>query len=151
MMPGKKNKTKSPAGNSGLNPETTSQEQNHDQTMDPNAGSVAAVELPRQETQGDESDMSPDSAIKAFDELYDMTDDPAAVDPPPPQTDDLIMGDGIEEEDAFLLPESQSFVPGTAEDFTEKMRQVQRPEMEARVEEEGEERPYSQTIPPMGK
>ncbi len=29
---------------------------------------------------------------------------------------------GHEEDDKFLLPESQNFVPGTAEDFTEKMR-----------------------------
>ncbi len=32
------------------------------------------------------------------------------------------MNDGTEEEDVSLLPESQNFVPGTAEDFTEKMR-----------------------------
>jgi hypothetical protein len=32
------------------------------------------------------------------------------------------MNDGTEEEDVFLLPESQNFVHGTAEHFTEKMR-----------------------------
>jgi hypothetical protein len=89
--------------------------------MSPNASSVAAGELPRQETQADEGD----AAIKAFDDLYDMHDmseDQTAKDPPSPQTEDLTLEDGIEEEDVFLLPESQNFVPGTAEDFTEKMK-----------------------------
>jgi hypothetical protein len=117
-MPGKRNKTKSPAENSGLTPETTSQEQNPDQTMSPNASSVAAEQLPRHETQANESD----AAIKAFDDLFDMSDDQTAKDRPPPQSEDLTMNDGTEEEDVFLLPESQNFVPGTAEDFTEKMR-----------------------------
>jgi hypothetical protein len=120
-MPSKTNKTKAkpPAGNPGLTPETTSKEQNPDHNMNPNESSVAAGELPRHETQTDESD----SALKAFDELYDDTpDDWTAKDPPPPQSEEITMGDGIEEEDVFLLPESQNFVPGTAEDFTEKMK-----------------------------
>ena len=86
--------------------------------MSPNASSVAAGELPRQETQAKEGD----AAIKAFDDLFGMSDDQTAKDPPPPQTEDLTMEDGIEEEDVFLLPESQNFIPGTAEDFTENMR-----------------------------
>ena len=98
-MPGKKNKTKSPAGNSGLTPETTSQEQNPDQTMSPNASSVAAEQLPRHETQANESD----AAIKAFDDLFDMSDDQTAKDRPPPQSENLTMNDGTEEEDVFLL------------------------------------------------
>jgi hypothetical protein len=55
-----------------------------------------------------------DAAIKALDDLLDMSDDRTAKDPPPPQTEALTMEDGIEEEDIFLLPESQNFVPGTA-------------------------------------
>ncbi len=86
--------------------------------MSPNASSVAAGELPRHETQANKSD----AAIKAFDDLFDMSDDQTAKDRPPPQSEDLTMNDGTEKEDAFLLPESQNFVPGTAEDFTEKMR-----------------------------
>jgi hypothetical protein len=119
-MPGKTNKTetKPPAGNPGLTPETISKEQNPDHTMSPNASSVAAEELPRHETQAVESD----AALKAFSELYDMTEDETSVDPPPSQTKDHPMDDGIEEEDLFFLPECQNFVPGTAEDFTEKMR-----------------------------
>jgi hypothetical protein len=68
-------------------------------------------------TQANESD----ATIKAFDDLYDMSDDQKAKDRPPPQSEDLTMDDGTEEEDIFLLPESQNFLPGTAEDFTEKM------------------------------
>jgi hypothetical protein len=43
-------------------------------------------------------------------------------DPPPPHEEDLSIEEDNEEEDGFLLPESQNFIPGTAEDFTEKMR-----------------------------
>ncbi len=78
--------------------------------MSTDASSVAAGELPRQETQADEDD----AAIKAFDNLYDMHDmseDQTAKNPPPPQTEDLTLEDGIEEEDVFLLPEFQNFVP----------------------------------------
>ncbi len=106
-MPGKRIKTKPPAGNPGLTPETTSEGQTPDHTMSPNVSSVAAGELPRQETQAEESD----AAIKAFDDLFDMSDDQTAKDPTPPQTEDLTMEDGIEEEDVFLLPESQNFIP----------------------------------------
>jgi hypothetical protein len=119
-MPGKttKNKSKTPAGNPGLISETTSKERDPDHTMSPNASSVAAGELPRQETQNEEND----AALEAFSELYDMTEDETAVDPAPSQIKDHAMDDGNEEEDAFLLPESQNFIPGTAEDFTENMR-----------------------------
>ncbi len=117
-MPGKRNKTKTSGGNSGLTPKTTSQERNPDQIMSPNASSVAAEQLPRHETQANESD----AAIKAFDDLFDMSDDQTAKDRPPPQSEDLTMNDGTKEEDVFLLPESQNFVHRTAEDFTEKMR-----------------------------
>jgi hypothetical protein len=110
--------------------------------MSSNASSVAAGELPRHETQANESD----AALKAFNELYDMTEEETAVDPSPFQTKDHTMDDGIEEEDVFLLPESQNFVPGTAEDFTEKMRFNG---LRWR-QEESEERPHSQRIPPMG-
>jgi hypothetical protein len=60
--------------------------------------------------------------MKTFEELFDMSGDETAIDPPPPQTEYLTMEDGIEEEDVFLLPNSQNFAPGTAEDFTEKLR-----------------------------
>ncbi len=86
--------------------------------MSPNASSVAAEQLPRHDTQANESD----AAIKAFDDLFDMSDDQTAKDRPPPQSEDHTMNDGTEEEGVFLLPESHNFVPGTAEDFTEKMR-----------------------------
>ena len=87
-MPGKtiKKNTKTPAGNSGLTPETTSQEQTPDHTMSPNTSSVATGELPRQETQAYENVANEsDAAIKAFDDLYDMSDDQTAKDRPPPQ------------------------------------------------------------------
>ncbi len=70
--------TKPPAGNSGLASETTSQEQNPDQTMSPDASSVAAEQLPRHDTQANESD----AAIKAFDDLFDMSDDQTTKDRP---------------------------------------------------------------------
>ncbi len=70
------------------------------------------------QTQANESDVT----TKAFDDLFDMSDDKTAKDCPPPQSKDHTMNDGTEEEDVFLLPESQNFVPGTAEYFTEKMR-----------------------------
>ena len=119
-MPGKttKKNSKSLAGNSGLNTEANSQEQNPDQTMSPNASSVAAEQLPRHETQAQESD----AAIRAFDDLYDTSDGQTAKDSPPSQLKDQTMNDGSEEEDVFLLPESQNFVHGTAEHFTEVMR-----------------------------
>ncbi len=85
-MLGKVNKKnpKSPAGNSGLTPETTSQEPNPDQTMSPNASSVAALQLPRHETQAIESDVT----IRAFDALFDTSDDQNAKVASPPQTKD---------------------------------------------------------------
>ena len=72
-MPGKANRKnpKSPAGNSGLTTETTSLEQNPDQTMSPNASSVAAQQLPRHETQAKESD----AAIKAFEDLFETSNE----------------------------------------------------------------------------
>ena len=119
-MPGKvnKNNPKSPAGNSRLTLETTSQEQNPDQTMSPNASSVAAQQRPRHETQAIEGD----AAIKAFEDLFDMSDDQKAKGAAPPQAKDQTMNDDTEEDDLFLLPESQNFTHGTAEHFTEVMR-----------------------------
>ncbi len=101
-MPGKTTKktTKPPAGNSGLASETTSQKQNPDQTMSPDASSVAAQQLPRHETQADESN----ATIKACDDLFDTSDDQNATDGSPPQLKDQAMNDGTEEEDVFLLP-----------------------------------------------
>ncbi len=60
------------------------------------------------------------------------------------------MEDGIEEEDVFLLLESQELHPRNCRGLLRK-DEVQRPEMETRGEEEGEEGPHSQTIPPIGK
>ena len=119
-MPGKttKKNSKSPAGNSGLNTEANSQERNPDQNMSPDASSVAAQPLPLHETQADESD----ATIRAFDALFDTANDQNAKDGSPPLMKDQAMNDGTEEEDVFLLPESQNFVHGTAEHFTEKMR-----------------------------
>jgi hypothetical protein len=81
-MPGKANKKnpKSPAGNSGLTTETTSLEQNPDQTMSPNASSVAAQQLPLLEKQAKESD----AVIKAFEDLFDLSDEENAKAVPPP-------------------------------------------------------------------
>ncbi len=119
-MPGKttKKNTKPPAGNSGLDSEKNSQELNPDQNMSLDASSVAAQQLPPHETQADESD----ATIKAFDELFDTSDDQNAKDGSPPPLKDQAMNDGTQEEDVFLLPESQNFVHGTAEYFTEMMR-----------------------------
>jgi hypothetical protein len=112
-MPGKKNKPKSSAGESGLVTEVTSGRQTPDQSMNPEAG-----ELPRQETPTEKGD----AAIKAFDDLYGSADRLPALDPPPPHSEEITVDKDNEEEDVFLLPESQNFVPGTAEDFTEKLR-----------------------------
>jgi hypothetical protein len=119
-MPGKANKKnpRSPAGNSGLTTETTSLEQNPDQTMSPNASSVAAQQLPRLETQAKESD----AVIKAFEDLFDPSDEENAKAVSSPHVKDQIMNDGTKEDDVFLLPESQNFVQGTAEHFTGVMR-----------------------------
>ncbi len=68
--------------------------------MSPNASPVAAEQLPHHETQANESD----ATIKTFDDLFDMSDDQTAKGQPPPQSEDLTMNDGTEEEDVFLLP-----------------------------------------------
>jgi len=119
-MPGKANRknSKSPAGNSGLTTETTSLEHNPDQTTSPNASSVAAQQLPRHETQAKESD----AAIKAFEDLFETSNEQDDKAPSPRQSNDQTMNDGTEEDDAFLLPESQNFSHGTAEHFTEVLR-----------------------------
>ncbi len=77
-MPGKTTKktTKPPAGNFGLDSEPNSQEQNPDQNMNHDASSVAAQQLPPHQMQADESD----ATIKAFDELFDTSDDQNAKD-----------------------------------------------------------------------
>ena len=86
--------------------------------MSPNASSVAAQQLPRHETQANESD----ATITAFDALFDTSDDQNAKVASPPQSKDQAMNEGTEEDDVFLLPESQNFPHGTAEHFTEVMR-----------------------------
>ncbi len=117
-MPSKKNRTKSSAGESGLVTETTSGGQTPDQSMNPEESSVAAGELPRQETPTEKGD----AAIKAFDDLFGSSDGLPALDPPPLHSEEIDVDKDNEEEDVFLLPKSQNFVPGTAEDFTEKLR-----------------------------
>ena len=119
-MPGKvtKQNTKSPAGNSGLTTETTSLEQNPDQTMSPNASSVAAQQPPQRETLDDES--GPE--IRAFEALFESSNEQDEKAPSPPQSKDQSMNEGTEEDDVFLLPESQNFPHGTAEHFTEVLR-----------------------------
>jgi hypothetical protein len=117
-MPGKKNNRKISAGNSGLNTETTSQDQTPDQTMTSEKSSVAAGEPPPQGVRTDDGL----DAIKTLDDLFDSTGEKAVKDPDTPLEEDLNEEGGHEEDDKFLLPESQNFVPGTAEDFTEKMR-----------------------------
>ncbi len=106
-MPSKVNKKnlKSSAGNSGLTPETTSQDQNPDQTMSADASSVAAQQLPRHETQADDSD--PD--IRAFEALFESSNEQDEKAPSPPQSKDQSMNEGTEEDDVFLLLESQNF------------------------------------------
>ncbi len=81
--------------------------------MNPDESSVAAGELPRKETQVEKED----AAMKAFDELFG-----ADLDPLPKPSEAIDVDKDNEEEDVFLLPESQNFVPGTTEDFTEKLR-----------------------------
>ncbi len=117
-MPPRRTKTKSPGGYSGLVTETTSEGQTPDQTMNSDESSVAAVELPHQETPAEQGD----AAIKALDDLFDTSNELPALDPLPLHSEDLTVDVDNEEEDVFLLPESQNFVPGTAEDFTEKLR-----------------------------
>jgi hypothetical protein len=127
-MSGKSNRNRPPAGKSGLSTETTNEGQPHDQNMNPGGSSVAAVVLPHQETASEEkgdawrtSEDESDAALRAYTELYG--DDKEEVkDPPPPHQKDIEVDKDNEEEDTFLLPESQNFPPGTAEDFTEKLR-----------------------------
>ena len=126
-MPGKKNSKKGPAGNSGLTG-TASQDQTPDQAMGTDNSSVAVGTPPQQGAQLEESH---NAIIKAFDDLYDQlpktevkADDMLPGDASETQSNegDPEDGEGLEEDDEFLLPESQRFVPGTAEDFAEKMR-----------------------------
>jgi hypothetical protein len=71
------------------------------------------------------------SFYNAFDDLYEQTTDmpPKDSDMPPGATSGGQNNEGDageeedgEEDDEFLLPESQGFNLGTAEDFAEKMR-----------------------------
>jgi hypothetical protein len=130
-MPGKRIKGKTPAGNSGLTG-TANKDQFPDQTMGTEGGSGAAGEPPQQGAHLDDGL----AVINAFDDLYNQTADKAGKDSdtPPGATDggqnndedpgeeDPEEGETKEEDDEFLLPESQHYAPGTAEDFTEKMR-----------------------------
>ena len=122
---------KTPAGDSGLT-EIVNQDQSPDQTMGTEGGSGAAGEPPQQGAHLDDGL----AVINAFDDLYNQTADKAGKDSdtPPGATDggqnneedpgeeDPEEGETKEEDDEFLLPESQHYAPGTAEDFTEKMR-----------------------------
>ncbi len=76
--------------------------------MNSDASSVAAGELPHQEMQTDEDD----AAIKAFEDLFDASGDQTAKDPLPPREEDPNREVDYEEEDKFLLRESQNFIPG---------------------------------------
>jgi hypothetical protein len=119
-MPGKDNKPKSSAGKSGLSTDATSGGQTPDHSVNPEESSVAAVQLLRQETPKDMQD----AALKGFDDLYGSSDGLPAQNPHA-EAIDVDKDDedkDNEEEDVLLLPDSQNFVPGTAEDFTEKLR-----------------------------
>ncbi len=94
-MPGKKNRTKSSAGESGLSTETTSRGQTPDQIMNPDERSVAAGALPRNETQVEQGD----AAMKAFDELFG-----ADLDPLPKPSEAIDVDKGNEEEDVSPFP-----------------------------------------------
>ncbi len=113
-MPGKNNKPKSSAGESGLSTDTTSGGQTPYHSMNPEESSVAAKRLLRQETPTEMQD----AALKAFDDLYGSSDGLPAQDPHAEATDvdkdneDKDNEDkDNEEEDVFLLPDSQNFVP----------------------------------------
>ena len=120
-MPGKKINRKGPAGNPGLTG-TANQDQSPDQAMSTDSSSVAAGTPPQQGVPLDDGE----AIIKAFNDLYEQSPDETG------KEDDTSGGqnkeedpgeeEGREEDDEFLLPESQGFVPGTAEDFAEKMR-----------------------------
>ena len=103
-MPGKNNKPKSSAGESGLSTETTSGGQAPDHSMNPDESSVAAVVLPRKELTTDEGD----AAIKAFNELYGTGNpSPPRHEPINVENDDADKDNeekDNEEEDVFLLP-----------------------------------------------
>jgi hypothetical protein len=132
-MPSKKTpKTKSSAGESGLNTETTSGGQAPGQSKNPGESSVTAVTLPHQETTTEmkawrTTELATDPVMRAFTELYG-DDLPEEKENPLPPNHEAIDVDkdnedkDNEEEDVFLLPESQNFAPGTAEYFTEKLR-----------------------------
>ena len=113
-MSGKSNRKKPPAGKSGLNTEKTNEGQPQDQDMNPGGSSVTAVVPTHSEMTAEDA-----PGIKAFEALYGESPpkDPEAINV---DKDDEVKDN--EEEDVFLLPESQNFAPGTAEDFTEKLR-----------------------------
>jgi hypothetical protein len=102
-MPGKNNKPKSSAGEPGLNTETTSGGQNPDHSMNPEDSSVAAGQLPRQETSAEKGD----AALKAFEDLYG--DDAEKGDVPHPDAIDVDKDN--EEEDVFLSPNPRTSSP----------------------------------------
>ena len=68
--------------------------------MNHDASSVAAQQLPPHEAQAVESD----AAIKAFEELFDTSDDENAKDGSSPTLKDQAMNDGTEEEDKCIPP-----------------------------------------------
>ncbi len=114
--------------------------------MSPNASSVAAQQLPQHETQDDE--IGPE--IRAFEALFESSNEQNEKAASPHQSNDQTMNDGTEEDDVLLLPKSQNFTHGTAEHFTEVMRfngLRWRHELKRRVREE---RPHSPRIPCMG-
>ncbi len=108
-MPGKNNKPKSSAGESGLSTETASGGQAPDRSMNPEENSVAAELLPRQETPAEMKQVEmQDAALKAFDDLFGSSDALLAQDP---HSETIDVGKDNEdkdneEEDVFLLPES---------------------------------------------
>ncbi len=96
--------------------------------MDTDNSSVAVKTPPQSGAQLEENH---NAIIKAFDALYDQTpvtevkvDDNLPDDTGGTQNNenDPEDGEGLEEDDEFLLPRSQHYAPGTTEDFTEKMR-----------------------------
>ncbi len=106
-MPGKNNKPKSSAGESGLSKETTSGGQTPDHRMNPDESSVAAGELLRKETPLEKGN---EAAMKAFDELYGEDGLPAQ-DPLPRHPEAIDVEKDNEEEDVFLLPNPRTSSP----------------------------------------
>ena len=118
-MPGKKTpKPKSSAGETGLITETTSEGQAPVNRMNPEQSTAAAPKLPEEDDIQEE--------CKMFDELFGVSPVEQGTENPPLEEIDVDKEDDEdkdnEEEDAFLLPESENYAIGTSEYFTEKMR-----------------------------